>query len=503
MSDFATPSLAEQAAILHAFVDRRRFSLESARAVVDALEETDESQLVSALRQRLQLQRVKLGHMQASQVAAQLRGRRGMNDRQEAPAFGLQFAAVGHAGEDAKFARFNDAARVFVSNVSSFCAHLRQPHAATLTRNHRAVMCSFGEVMQPGYAIALLTLADESRVSEWIAGMPTFLESLRRTVEEADSPGVLAGYACARYGTVGHKNSGELELWRGGLRVSVGHELDAYSALLERWTPEQVEHAVANGSGIRIGGELLPMVYALRETEPLLRVSNYVSQHPVTESLLKRAQRFINRDLMHSLVKPAAAIRYPAGSGLPESVVLNDETLGRLLAERELSRTALAERLGIDADELRAPVPIGLFIRVATFFEVADYNKLVGRISRDAWVNAQSHEVLQGLLDVTDAVSFALSSQISPEDREIVNEAAEDLAAARWAQQQNRAGAIQGLDGAVHSVDAEEFLAQLQEVNCVVRAGVKPFFTPVPDFKLPAVGKRLVIAVLPATLDAS
>jgi hypothetical protein len=245
------------------------------------------------------------------------------------------------------------------------------------------------------------------------------------------------------------------------------------------------------------------MVYALRETEPLLRVSNYVSQHPVTESLLKRAQRFVKRDLMHSLLKPAAAIRYPAGSGLPESVVLNDETLDHLLVERELSRTALAERLGIDADELLDPVPIGLFIKVATFFEVADYNKLVGRIPQDAWVDAQSHEVLQGLLDVTDAVSFALSSKLSPEESEIVNEAAEDLAAARWAQQQNRAGVIQGLDGAVHSVDAEEFLAQLQDVRCIVRAGVKPFFMPVPDYEVPAIGKRLVIAVLPATPVAS
>lgn len=503
MSDFAIPSLAEQAAILHAFVDRYSFSLESARAIVDALVDVHESQLASALRQRLQLQRVKLGHMQASQVAAQLRGRRGMNDRREPPAFGFQFAAVGHAGADAKFTRFDDAARAFVSNVSAFCAHVRQPHAATLTRNHRAVMCSFGEVMQPGYAIALVTLTDESRVSEWIAGMPILLESLRRTVEEAGSPGVLVGYACARYGTVGHKNCGELELWRGGLRVSVGQELDAYSALLERWTPEQVEHAVADGSGIRIGEEFLPMVYALRETEPRLRVSNYVSQHPVTESLLKRAQRFVKRDLMHSLVKPAATIRYPASSGLPESVVLNEEVLDRLLTDRALSRTTLAERLGVDAEELRDPVPIGLFIKVATFFELADYNKLVGRIPRDAWVDAQSPEVLQGLLDATDAVSFALSSKLPPEDSEIVNEAAEDLAAARWAQQQNRAGVIQGLDGAVHSVDAEEFLAQLQDVNCVVRAGVKPFFMPVPDYEVPAIGKRLVIAVLPVTPVAS
>jgi hypothetical protein len=142
-------------------------------------------------------------------------------------------------------------------------------------------------------------------------------------------------------------------------------------------------------------------------------------------------------------------------------------------------------------------------IKVATFFEVADYNKLVGRIRPDAWVDAKSPEVLQGLLDATDAVSFVLSSKLSPEDSKIVNEAAENLAAVRWAQQRNRAGVIQGLDGAVHSVDAEEFLAQLQDVNCVVRAGVKPFFTTVPDLELPAIGKRLVLAVLPTTTVAS
>lgn len=503
MSDFAIPSLAEQAAILHAFVDRSSFSLESARAIVDALAGAHESQLASALRQRLQLQRVKLGHMQASQIAAQLRGRRGMNDRLEPPAFGFQFAAVGHAGADAKFTRFDDAARAFVSNVSAFRSHVREPHAATLTRNHRAVMCSFGEVMQPGYAIALLMLSDENRVSDWIEGMPMFLESLRRAVEEAGSPGVLVGYACARYGHVGRKNCGELEMWRGGLRVAAGHELDAYSALLERWSPAQLEQAVADIASIRIGDESVAVTYALRETDHPMRVATLTSVHPATELLLKRARHFAKRGLLQSLVKSAAAIRYPAGGGLPESVVLNDEFLDRLLADRDLSRSALAERLGIDADELRDPVPIGLFIKVATFFEVADYNKLVGRIPRDAWVDAQSPEVLQGLLDATDAVSFALSSKLPPEDSEIVNEAAEDLAAARWAQQQNRAGIIQGLDGAVHSVDAEEFLAQLQDVNCVVRAGVKPFFMPVPDYEVPAIGKRLVIAVLPVTPVAS
>jgi hypothetical protein len=503
MSDFAIPSVAEQAATLHSFVGRSNFSLDSALAIVEALVDVHESQLPLALRQRLQLQRVKLGHMHALQVAAKLRGRRGMNDPKEPPAFGLQFAAVGHDGVETKFRQFDDAARAFVSNVSAFASHLRQPFTATLTRNAQAVMCTFGELMQPGYAIALLILADESRVSEWIEGMPTFLESLRRTVEEAGSPGVLVGYACAQYGTVGRKNCGQLELWRGGLRVAVGHELEAYSALLERWTLEQLAQAVADISSIRIGNESVAVMYALRETEYPMRVSNLTSLHLATESLLKRAQRFAKRGLLQSMVKPAAAIRYPAGSGLPESVVLNDEALDRLLADRALSRSVWAKKLEVDANELRDPVPIGLFVKVATFLDVTDYNELVGNIPRDAWVDAQSPEVLQGLLDATDTVSFALSSKLCAEDREMVNAAAEDLAAARWAEQQNRAGVIQGLDGAVHSVDAEEFLAQLQGVDCLVRAGVKPFFTPVPDYEVPAIGKRLVIAVLPTASVAS
>jgi len=153
-------------------------------------------------------------------------------------------------------------------------------------------------------------LKDESQAAQWIEGMPTFLESLRRTFEHAGSPGVLVGYACARYGNVGHKNCGEVELWRGGLRVAVGHELDVYSALLGRPALEQRANAEAEGSSIRIGEDSLPVVFALRETEPLLRVSNYVSPHPATASLLKRAQYFAKRNLLRSMVKPAAAIRY-------------------------------------------------------------------------------------------------------------------------------------------------------------------------------------------------
>jgi hypothetical protein len=197
-------------------------------------------------------------------------------------------------------------------------------------------------------------------------------------------------------------------------------------------------------------------------------------------------------------VKPVTQIRYPAGSGLPESVMLNEDAFARLLTVKGLSKADLAAKLEVAEEELEWRLPIRLFVMVASFLEVADYNELVGRIAKDAWVDAQSPEILQGLLDATDVVSFALSSNLAPEDLEIVNEATEDLAAARWAQQQNRAGVIQGLDGAVHSVDAEEFLAQLQHIDCIVRAGVKPFFTPVPDYEVPAIGKRLVIAVLPS-----
>lgn len=70
------------------------------------------------------------------------------------------------------------------------------------------------------------------------------------------------------------------------------------SSLLERWTPEQVGRAVADGSSIRIRDESLQVVFALRETEPVLRVANYISQHPVTVSLLKRAQHFAKRDVV-------------------------------------------------------------------------------------------------------------------------------------------------------------------------------------------------------------
>ena len=503
MSDFAIPSLAQQAAILHTFVDRSSFSLDAAQAIVEALADVREPEFVSALRQRLQLQRVKLGHMQASQLAAKLRGRRGLNDRQLPPAFGFQFAAVGYAGTEGKFSRFNDAARAFVDNVTAFVSTQRQPFTATLIRNAQAVMCTFGELMQPGYAIALLMLSDETQVHDWVNGVPTFLEALRRAVEEAGSPGVLVGYACARYGTVGHKNCGEVEIWRGGLRVAVGHELEAYSALLERWAPEQVCNAVADGSSIRIGEESLYVVFALRETEPVLRVSNYISQHPVTVSLLKRAQRFAKRDDLRAMVRSSASIRYPAGSGLPGSIVMNDKALARLLAEKGLSRVELATKLEFNEEELVDPVPVGLFVKVASFFEIDDYNELVGNIPRDAWVEAGTSEVLQGLLDATDQVRFTLSSELPHEDLAVINEAAEDLVAARWALDQNRAGVVEGLDGAVHSVDAEEFLDQLHDVKCIIRAGVKPFFMPGPDYDDPALGKRLVVAVRPVKQHAA
>lgn len=498
MSIFAVPSLAEQAILLHSFVGRSSFSLDAACTVVNALIGIEESRLATSLRQQLKPQRVKLGHMQALQVAARLRGQRGLNDHKATAAFGFQFAAFGRDVTDVAFARFDDAVRAFVDGVSSVTAQLHQPFAATLTRNHRAVMCTFGEMLQPGSAIALLSLADESQIAAWIEGMSTFLESLRRSIEEAGKPGVLVGYACARYGTVGYKNSGEVEVWRGGLRVATGHELEAYSALLERWTPEQVGQATADGSSIRIGDELLHVVFALRETEPVLRVSNYVSPHPVTESLLKRAQRFARRDALRSMLKSPAEVRFPAGSGLPDAVLLNDEVLTRLLDERGLSIAGLAEHLEVEELELSGYLPIGLFVRLATHLKVADYNELVGRIPRDGWVDVQSTEVLQGLLDATDEVRFALSPNFTVEDSAAVNEAAQNLAASRWTAQQNRAGVVQGLDAAVHSVDAEEFLDELQGVDCIVRAGVKPFFTPIPDYELPAVGKRLVIAVLPA-----
>lgn len=198
------------------------------------------------------------------------------------------------------------------------------------------------------------------------------------------------------------------------------------------------------------------------------------------------------------MVKPSAAIRYPAGSDLPGSVVVNRDALATLLDERGMSKSQLAQHLEIDEAELEDDYSIGLSVQVASLLGVSDFNELVGRIPRDAWFDAQSAGVLQGLLDATEQVRVNVSPQFSPHAIAVINEAAEDLAAARWAAEQNRAGVIQGLDAAVHSVDAEEFLAYLQDVECVVRAGVKPFFTPIPDHDLPAVGKRLVIAILPA-----
>ncbi|MHA2902923.1 hypothetical protein ACW9FB_10590 [Ralstonia mannitolilytica] len=137
MSAFAVPSLAEQVIILHSFVGRSSFSLDAARTVVNALIGIEDSRLATSLRQQLKLQRVKLGHMQALQVAARLRGRRGLNDHKETAAFGFQFAAFGRDGTDVAFARFDDAARAFVDGVSSVTAQLHQPFAVTLTRNHR------------------------------------------------------------------------------------------------------------------------------------------------------------------------------------------------------------------------------------------------------------------------------------------------------------------------------------------------------------------------------
>ncbi|WP_157376633.1 hypothetical protein [Burkholderia ubonensis] len=51
----------------------------------------------------------------------------------------------------------------------------------------------------------------------------------------------------------------------------------------------------------------------------------------------------------------------------------------------------------------------------------------------------------------------------------MVNDAAEDLVAPRWAQQQNCTSVIEGLDGAAHFVDTEEFLGELQSVDCLLR----------------------------------
>jgi hypothetical protein len=172
------------------------------------------------------------------------------------------------------------------------------------------------------------------------------------------------------------------------------------------------------------------------------------------------------------------------------AVVGDQDVLVKFLDERGMSRKPLAKRLEIDETELEDDFPIGLFVQVASLLGAPDYNELVGRISRDAWVSVQSAEVLQGLLDATEEVRVAVFPQLSPKNIAVINEAAAELAAARWAAQQNRAGVIQGLDPAVHSVDAEDFLDYLQKVECIVRAGVKPFFTPIPDHDLPAVGNR-------------
>jgi hypothetical protein len=163
-----------------------------------------------------------------------------------------------------------------------------------------------------------------------------------------------------------------------------------------------------------------------------------------------------------------------------------------------MSLAGLADKLDTDEETLRAETwPIGQFVRVASVLDLPDFNALVGLVPRDTWVPIESSDVLQGLLDVTDEVVFAVSDKLPSEHRPVIEEAASDLRAARWVAAQNRAGVIGGLNPSVHSWDAEEFLAQLDGVDCHLQAGVKPMFVHDSKLEVPAVGKRLVIAILP------
>lgn len=71
--------------------------------------------------------------------------------------------------------------------------------------------------------------------------------------------------------------------------------------------------------------------------------------------------------------------------------------------------------------------------------------------------------------------------------------------AGRGAYEQNRRGLIDGLDAVVHSVDAEEFLEALAPLGCLIQAAVLPAFLHAPSGELPAIGKRLIIAIRSTT----
>lgn len=503
MTAFVTPSLAEQAEILHAFVKRISFSLEDALAVVEALKEFQESELPAALRRELAGHRVKLGHMQALQAVARVRGRRGLHDRQAVPAFRVQASATGGKGEKGIFPRFDDAARVLVDFFEEVVSIQNRPFSVRLTLNDRAVLCSLGVFGQPGTALALLGLENEAAREAWRSGMPTFLEALRRTVEESGVPGVLDGYLCARFGILGRKSCGELEVWDGGLRIGTGHELAAYTALLSQWTPEQLDQAVVADDTLRFTDWNLGLKFVLRETEPRLNLQERGLNSPETANLLKRARRFAQRPLMQDLLKSAHEVCVPVNSSVPEEVRINDEVLATLLEERKWTHGELASTLDIREADLTGKLPLALFVRLAGALGVGDLNKLVARIPREDWVEAGTPMVLQGMLDVTHDVRFVISEKFSAFEHDRVQEAASNLNASRKLMHMKPEVTAGDMDYAVYSVDADEFLAELSPVNCVVKAGIKPFFIQVENQETRVAGCRLVIAILPSNASFS
>ena len=494
MSYASTVPAAEQAIILWTFLGSPiNFTANQARVLIEQIVQGDERLVARQLKQLLAEQGQKVKHVHCLELAAKLAGRRGWHDGLPQPSFEVYFAGFPRLQKnEGKFARFSDMAELISNAILQYTNEQDSLFVATVYRNTKGLMFQLPSASSIPATI-IINLINEKSQDAWLEGVSLLLERVRRMLEETRVSGFLDGYFCATIGKVGGKHCGSLSVYKGGLELGSGSELQIFQAI-ELDLKGDFCGAEPQQNAMRCADENYYFSYEYSSLEPNLERSTRTLFHPETEELMRRYRRFKQRspgllvDALNGSLKQSSMV------GIPESVSINHKILDARLTEIGESKQWLVEKIGISESALQKDLDLGVFLQIAKLLGLKNYNDLV---ALPLFSEAKESDLLQTVLKSVDEVRFILRKGIPESALPSVREACEDLAASRRLLAMKRAGEIvNGLDEIVFSGDAEEFLIGIQEVNCFVRVTVVPSFLHAEEIQeFPAIGRRAYIFV--------
>jgi hypothetical protein len=343
----------------------------------------------------------------------------------------------------------------------------------------------------------------------WLQEAPAAFEMLRRHLEESGTA-VLDGLAvlqvCGREGKEVMKRldsipqpvtptdacDSELVLFREdselspgeGFEIARGDEMTCWSQLelalkdeLKDELKDKQMDVILDDAAWRIGdGRYVWQVNTLHPGDYIPGQVHTMLNAAESEKLLRRyrlAKRILGGRVKHHVV--TKRLRYL--SGPTDTYRVDLHRVFQALHDAGMDWDSFCEAEGLDQPKT-PEVQVGFVMTLAEKLKLKDPNRLFAIPPRPQLELAKDDTLLRSLLPRVDFVRYRLTKDITPEDKEVVQEAIEDFSASIRIQKMTAAGQFTDpndpLPYLVYAGDGEELRLKLESVGLEMYVGVMP-----------------------------